>query len=114
MGNCVGLQKRVGGVDEDDFWGAMGQKSSGRRGTQQDEAKLFLEPEREEGGAGSTEIKIRISKKQLEELLRGTRGKERPLQQLLADLISMGETWEHHDQETHWRPSLQTIPEVPD
>ncbi|KAJ8459046.1 hypothetical protein OPV22_031972 [Ensete ventricosum] len=109
MGNCVGLQKRrVSGVDEDDFWEAMG-------GKQQDEAKLLLEQEAEEGGgAGSTEIKIRISKKQLEELLRGTRGKERPLQQLLADLMSLGETWEHHDQETHWRPSLHTIPEVPE
>ncbi|URE31265.1 hypothetical protein MUK42_36647 [Musa troglodytarum] len=107
MGNCVASQKRVSGVDEDDFWGALGQKSS-------DEAKLLLESEGEERGAGSTEIKIRINKKQLEELLRGTRGEERPLRQLLADLMSMGETGEHHDQETHWRPSLQTIPEVPE
>ncbi|URE31264.1 hypothetical protein MUK42_36647 [Musa troglodytarum] len=114
MGNCVASQKRVSGVDEDDFWGALGQKSSGCRGTQQDEAKLLLESEGEERGAGSTEIKIRINKKQLEELLRGTRGEERPLRQLLADLMSMGETGEHHDQETHWRPSLQTIPEVPE
>lgn len=117
MGNCIDLQKPVTWVDDDDDWGAFEHKSSGCQAKQQDEAKLFLAPAaKEEGEAGSTEIKIKIkiSKKRLEALLRRTQGQEPPLQQLLADLMSMGESWERHDRETHWRPSLQSIPEAPE
>ncbi|RWW19944.1 hypothetical protein BHE74_00039577 [Ensete ventricosum] len=117
MGNCVDLQKPVTWVDDDDDWEAFEHKSSGRQAKQQDEAKLFLAPAaEEEGGAGSTEIKIKIkiTKKRLEALLRRAQGQEPPLQQLLADLVSMGESWECHDRETHWCPSLQSIPEAPE
>ncbi|URE10369.1 hypothetical protein MUK42_04672 [Musa troglodytarum] len=117
MGNCIDLQKPVTWVDDGDDWGAFEHKSSGRQAKQQDEAKLFLAPAaEEEGDAGSTEfkIKIKISKKRLEALLRRAQGQEPPLQQLLADLRSMAESWERHDRETHWRPSLQSIPEAPE
>ncbi|WOL15152.1 hypothetical protein Cni_G23933 [Canna indica] len=117
MGNCMDLRKPVAWVDDDDFWGAMGQNE--RITYHGKKTKDPVLEEKRGGGAGSRkEIKIKISKKQLEELLlqRAEDGKELAPQQVLADLLSMGEfmrlrdVHEYHD--VHfWRPKLQTIPE---
>jgi hypothetical protein len=63
----------------------------------------------------SSKVTIRISKRQLHELMekkasRGSAGKTR---QLLEDIISSGQV-HHHDphREEHWRPGLQSIPEA--
>ncbi|XP_065027536.1 uncharacterized protein LOC135651399 [Musa acuminata AAA Group] len=114
MGNCLDLQKPVTWVDdEDDDWGSM-ESSSPKHYKRQ--RKAGAEAAKEMASSGSTEIKIKISKKQLEKLLRqADDGEKLPLRRFIADLVSMGESWElHHDQGRHWRPELQSIPEIPE
>lgn len=54
---------------------------------------------------GSTEVKIKISKKQLEELLGRTDGLT--VQQVLSQLIKVSDGFQRP-----WRPALQSIPEI--
>ncbi|GJT58917.1 hypothetical protein Tco_1002450 [Tanacetum coccineum] len=56
-----------------------------------------------------TEIKIKISKKQLEEVLGKTDVQGLTIEQVLAQLMSVSERFESH--EHSWRPGLQSIPE---
>ncbi|RWW64926.1 hypothetical protein BHE74_00027805 [Ensete ventricosum] len=107
MGNCIKLQKPVTWVDDDDdFWGCTEHKKK-------DHGEAFLAPVKEKGRGGrSTEVRIKISKKQLEELLRQDDGNGLPLREVLADLVSMHEPGRLHDQERHWKPRLQSIPEM--
>nr|XP_009406505.1 PREDICTED: uncharacterized protein LOC103989402 [Musa acuminata subsp. malaccensis] len=109
MGNCIKLQKPVTWVDDDDdFWESM-------EHNKKDHGEVFMAPVKEKGGCGrSTEVRIKISKKQLEELLRQDDGNGLPLREVLAGLVSMHEPGKLHDQETHWRPRLQSIPEMPE
>ncbi|KAJ7960767.1 DUF4228 domain protein [Quillaja saponaria] len=60
--------------------------------------------------SATTEIKIKITKKQLEELLGGADVKGLSLQQVLTQLINVSDRYETHDQRS-WRPALQSIPE---
>lgn len=61
----------------------------------------------------STEVKVKITKKQLEELLGKVDVKDMSVHQVLAQLISVSDrchtTSFHH---RSWRPALQSIPEV--
>ncbi|KAM3351975.1 hypothetical protein ACQJBY_023701 [Aegilops geniculata] len=62
-----------------------------------------------------SEVTIRITKRQLHELMErktpGGRGSS--TRQLLADIMDSGEV-HHHDvhREEHWRPALRSIPEA--
>ena len=73
----------------------------------------FLAADVEDGGksqgstAVSTEVKIKITKRQLEELLGKVDVEEMSVQQVLAQLISAGES-----RHRSWRPVLQSIREV--
>ncbi|KAJ4833020.1 hypothetical protein Tsubulata_010642 [Turnera subulata] len=61
----------------------------------------------------TTEVKIKITKKQLEELLGRVDVKELSVQQVLAQLMNISGGGGFDDQ-THprsWRPNLQSIPE---
>ncbi|KAK2981081.1 hypothetical protein RJ640_012036 [Escallonia rubra] len=58
----------------------------------------------------TTEVKIKITNKQLEELLGKIDVKGLPVQQVLAQLMSAGDGYEAHQRS--WRPALQSIPEV--
>ncbi|WOK91858.1 hypothetical protein Cni_G00549 [Canna indica] len=104
MGNCIELQKPVTWVDdEDDDWEPM----EDRRSSRKHQGQTGNAKEK-----GSTEIRIKISKKQLEELLRQVDGQGLPLRQVLADLAGVADFGRLHEQERHWRPRLQSIPEV--
>ncbi|CAK9317711.1 unnamed protein product [Citrullus colocynthis] len=59
----------------------------------------------------ATEVKIKITKRQLEELLGKVDVKEMSVQQVLAQLIGVGDQF-HESRHRHWRPVLQSIPEV--
>ncbi|XVE80384.1 hypothetical protein DITRI_Ditri14bG0135500 [Diplodiscus trichospermus] len=56
------------------------------------------------------EIKVKITKKQLEELLGRVDVKELSVQQVLAQLINVGNQYDANQRS--WRPALQSIPEV--
>ena len=58
-----------------------------------------------------TEVKIKITKKQLEELLSKADVKDMTVQQVLAKLISVSDRYQTQ-QIRAWRPALQSIPEV--
>jgi len=70
------------------------------------------------GAAETTEVKIRITRKQLEELLRRVEdGKESgdgvPARDVVSELLIVASTSSNfrHRGEGQWRPSLQSIPE---
>lgn len=67
------------------------------------------------GGGGATEVKIKMTKKQLEELMGRVELKQMTVQQVLAQLImtvsSNSDPYET-DHQRPWRPVLQSIPEV--
>ncbi|KAL5804129.1 hypothetical protein ACOSQ3_030929 [Xanthoceras sorbifolium] len=56
------------------------------------------------------EVKIKITKKQLEELLGRAELKQLSVQQVLAQLMNVSDRYETHQRS--WRPALQSIPEV--
>ncbi|KAG1347352.1 putative Porphobilinogen deaminase [Cocos nucifera] len=65
------------------------------------------------GVASTTEVKVKITKKQLEQLLQRVEGRGLPIQQVLKDLLSMDEV-ALQERARHWRPALQSIPEFPE
>ncbi|KAG7953800.1 hypothetical protein I3843_12G128400 [Carya illinoinensis] len=58
----------------------------------------------------TTEVKIKITRKQLEELLGRVDVKELSVHQVLAQLMNVSDQYETHQRS--WRPALQSIPEV--
>ncbi|XP_007020840.2 PREDICTED: uncharacterized protein LOC18593514 [Theobroma cacao] len=60
--------------------------------------------------ATTHEVKVKITKKQLEELLGRVDVKELSVQQVLAQLINVRNQYETNQRS--WRPALQSIPEV--
>jgi hypothetical protein len=60
--------------------------------------------------AKTTEVKIKITRKQLEELLGRVDIKDLSVHQVLAQLMSVSDRYEAHHRS--WRPALQSIPEV--
>lgn len=57
-----------------------------------------------------TEVKIKITRKQLEELLGSVDIKDMSVHQVLAQLMNVSDRCETHQRS--WRPALQSIPEV--
>ncbi|XP_006644834.1 uncharacterized protein LOC102706426 [Oryza brachyantha] len=104
MGNCGASQRAVESWADGDEWEEEAAASS----SSEDDHR-----ERREHAA---EVTIRITKRQLHELMEGKAGhgrSRRSTQQLLADIMNSGEV-HHHDQhrEAHWKPALQSIPEA--
>ncbi|KAG6755454.1 hypothetical protein POTOM_041280 [Populus tomentosa] len=60
----------------------------------------------------STTVKIKITKKQLKELLGKAEVKELSVQQILSQLVNAsGDHRSYEPQQQSWRPNLQSIPE---
>lgn len=94
MGNCVVIQQERSWVDdeEDDF--ELSGKQSG---------EYLGEKER------MVEVKVKITKKQLQELLGS---KRMPIEKALEEIMRRGSVCREHVKEGQWRPRLQSIPEV--
>jgi len=58
----------------------------------------------------TTEVKIKITKKQLEELLSKVDKRELRVEQVLAQLMNHSNGYE--SLQRSWRPALQSIPEI--
>ncbi|PON91998.1 hypothetical protein TorRG33x02_123290 [Trema orientale] len=121
MGNCLRHESPMtwGGEDwgspvEDDRRGEMT-----KRAMEIEEEKGLIKVDRK-GFIGttasnitsSTEVKIKITKKQLEELLGKVDVKDMSVQQVLAQLISVSDRCQATSLHRSWRPALQSIPEV--
>ncbi|XP_022985276.1 uncharacterized protein LOC111483315 [Cucurbita maxima] len=59
----------------------------------------------------TTEVKIRMTKRELEKLLSKVEVEELPVTELLLQLIEVGDESESTHRRS-WRPSLQSIPEL--
>ncbi|OIW16349.1 hypothetical protein TanjilG_19065 [Lupinus angustifolius] len=60
----------------------------------------------------TTEVKIKITKKQLEELLVKMDMKELRVEQVLDHLMEIAHNSEYNSLHQPWKPALQSIPEV--
>ncbi|KAI5007439.1 uncharacterized protein LOC123440361 [Hordeum vulgare subsp. vulgare] len=106
MGNCFKLQRAAESWVDDEEW-----EVDMTTGGNKNEVKVAGEK------TGRVEVKIRVTKRQVQELLqqaaRDGKGK-RATEKVLADLINSGTVCYHDDHETrcHWRPSLQSITEA--
>ncbi|CAL9117360.1 hypothetical protein MUK42_04311 [Musa troglodytarum] len=119
MGNCIDVQKPILWVDDDDW--ETPEPESPVHCREQEKAERAAtgrsaEPppaKEKQAAVGSSEIKIKIkiSKKQMEELLRQVDEKGLSIERVLADLVVIGEVC-LGSRDGHWRPNLQSIPEV--
>ena len=127
MGNCLrhqsstqwagddwGLSAANG--DDDGFFGSETTRDTYEyKGMMNIEEKGLLENHQKTSFTSSSatathEVKVKITKKQLEELLGRVDVKELSVQQVLAQLINVSNQYEANQRS--WRPALQSIPEV--
>ncbi|XP_062188045.1 uncharacterized protein LOC133891345 [Phragmites australis] len=109
MGNCLQRSRRSGG----------GEHCAKKRAVVWVEEKVAENEEaarKGERGPAATEVKIRITRKQLEELLRRVdHGKQGgvPVREVISELLCVASTSSNfrHRGEGQWRPSTQSIPE---
>ncbi|KAJ9182664.1 hypothetical protein P3X46_006633 [Hevea brasiliensis] len=122
MGNCLRRESSMQWGGED--WGSpvpdRFYSTNTRHGSSRHDKVMYVEEEELHGDdkrlltsstSSSTEVKIKITKKQLEELLGRVDMKELSVKQVLAQLmIEVGsDRCESHQRS--WRPNLQSIPE---
>ncbi|OAY25932.1 uncharacterized protein LOC110603940 [Manihot esculenta] len=119
MGNCCRRGSSVT-VWAGDDWGSVGQemkRSHKKHNTILERQKLLGE----ETGRSSTssscprEVKIKITKKELEELMARVELQGLSMEQAVAGLIKSGDKFEIMEMDHHhrsWKPALQSIPEV--
>lgn len=106
MGNCLRHESSSSMQWAGDDWSSLASDKS--------EKDLKMEERRvgftSSSTTGPTEVKIKITKKQLEELLGKVDLQGLSVQQVLAQLINVSDRYEMHNRP--WRPALQSIPEV--
>ncbi|XP_054776433.1 uncharacterized protein LOC129284938 [Prosopis cineraria] len=122
MGNCCRKTSSMEWAGDD--WGSLRSSSSTRSSKVFDEDHAWPEKKQLLGACSSSDrsnkesgkVTIKISKKELEELMRGLGKKEREgrsasAEQVLVRLLSARDH-HHHAQHGPWRPVLQSIPEL--
>ncbi|TKW17201.1 hypothetical protein SEVIR_5G350700v4 [Setaria viridis] len=121
MGNCTASQRAVESWADDGEWEE--EASSSEEGDHHHHHHDHHHHERPEEHA--SEVTIRITKRQLHELMEkrasGGHGLQLPVlglgsrrstEQLLADIMNSGEVHHHREEHWHWKPALQSIPEA--
>ncbi|CAO2182649.1 unnamed protein product [Urochloa humidicola] len=107
MGNCAVTRHAVTSWADDGEWDdeeptAAGESAAGASGRKEEHA---------------AEVTIRITRKQLQELMEKRAGmlqglkSRRAAAQLLADVMNAGHVY-HHRKAPQWKPALQSIPEA--
>nr|GEZ76143.1 hypothetical protein [Tanacetum cinerariifolium] len=106
MGNCIKKQPAIH-PDNDDLRSLVtSPDNESLVGSYRDDAQKVDNSSEKKM---KTEIKIKISKKQLEKLLGSADVKGLTTQQVLAKLMNVSDRVESHQRA--WRPALQSIPE---
>ncbi|KAL4336020.1 hypothetical protein GQ457_07G013490 [Hibiscus cannabinus] len=119
MGNCLHRQSSTQWAGDD--WGT----STADDGRTRTEEKGLVRNRQKDGSitassaaaaaATTHAVKVKITKKQLEELLGMVDVNELTVQQVLAQLINVSSTSNQSDiqpNQRSWRPKLQSIPEL--
>ncbi|XP_061342187.1 uncharacterized protein LOC133288449 [Gastrolobium bilobum] len=99
MGNCIRHESSTGHATDGDYWEDFPAAEEGDSFGASNNVKKT-----------TTEVKIKISKKQLEEMLGKVEMKELRVDQVLAQL--MNHSHHYHSLHRPWRPALQSIPEI--
>ncbi|CAA6658216.1 unnamed protein product [Spirodela intermedia] len=121
MGNCFKRQSAATWVNDDEDWAWADAGDCRRRPSDKaavesgrpEEHDTFLE--KGETLQQNTEVKIKINKKQLEKILAEVNGQGLPLHEVLARLMTDAaavDIEDFNDRARHWRPALQSIPEM--
>ncbi|KAG8055124.1 hypothetical protein GUJ93_ZPchr0001g30991 [Zizania palustris] len=108
MGNCAVTQHAVSWADDGEWELTASEEEEGTAAR---------------SGVHMTEVTIRITKRQLQELLdkraaAATTGhniirkSRRSTAELLADIMNAGEVYHQHCRVAPWKPALQSIPEA--
>lgn len=121
MGNCCLRRDSAAVWASEDDWVSVSQLHQNSQqpekqkllGEDQFRSSASLSCRRQSGGSssgGDHQVKIKITKRELEELV-GSRGGAGDVEQLLAAVINdRDDQMEEHPRP--WRPALQTIPEL--
>ncbi|KDP39126.1 hypothetical protein JCGZ_00883 [Jatropha curcas] len=114
MGNCLRHESSMqwGGDD----WGSPVPEKFLKSNKRQEkglniEEEELLENHNKDLKSSSKEVKIKISKKQLQELLGRVDMKELSLEEVLAQLMKNVSSDRYETNQQSWRPNLQSIPE---
>ncbi|KAI5409360.1 hypothetical protein KIW84_054968 [Lathyrus oleraceus] len=100
MGNCLkGQSSTKYATDDEDDWDFPASKGD-----------YVTKNNAISGAKTTTEVKIKITKKQLEELLRKVDIRELRVDQVLVQLMNHSNGYK--SLERSWRPALQSIPEM--
>ncbi|CAO1946254.1 unnamed protein product [Urochloa humidicola] len=122
MGNCTASQRAVESWTDDGEWEEEEETSSEEGDHHHHHHHDHHHHER--GDEHASEVTIRITKRQLHELMEkrgssghglqlpGLLGSRRSTEQLLADIMNSGEVHHHREEHWHWKPALQSIPEA--
>ncbi|GJW74383.1 hypothetical protein Tco_0133753 [Tanacetum coccineum] len=106
MGNCIKKQPAIHPDNDDCRSLITSQDNKSFVGSYRDDTQ---KADNSSEKKVKTEIKIKISKKQLEKLLSSADVKGLTSQQVLAQLMNVSDRVESHQRA--WRPALQSIPE---
>ncbi|KAK2387232.1 protein expression protein [Trifolium repens] len=98
MGNCLKQQSSTNYATDDEDWDLSSSKVDCAAKSNDASAKT------------TTEVKIKITKKQLEELLSKVDMRELRVEQVLAQLMNHSNGYK--SLQRSWRPALQSIPEM--
>ncbi|KAJ3696023.1 hypothetical protein LUZ60_001400 [Juncus effusus] len=101
MGNCVVIQRERTWAD-DDYEEDFGFSENPKKIWQYN----VKNPQKEER---FEEVKIKITKKQLKELVGSKRSTS--IEKALEEIINRGIVYHEHVKEEHWKPRLHSIPE---
>ena len=112
MGNCALTQHAVTSWADDGEWDVPS--------AAEEEEEAAGTSGRKDHGHEAAEVTIRITRKQLQELMEKRAGglhglkSRRAAAQLLADVMNAGQVYHHlhHCKAAHWKPKLQSIPEA--
>ncbi|CAD6229529.1 unnamed protein product [Miscanthus lutarioriparius] len=113
MGNCAVTQHAVMSWADDGEWDVPS-------AAEEEEAAAAAGTSGRKDHAAAAEVTIRITRKQLQELMEKRAGglhglkRRRAAAQLLADVMNAGQVYHHlqHCKAAHWKPALQSIPEA--
>ncbi|XP_030440788.1 uncharacterized protein LOC115662839 [Syzygium oleosum] len=107
-GDAAAAAAAAAGADADETEELL-EKRSGRRHRSSNAAT----PAAAAAAAVGKEVKIRITKRQLEELLgKPDANEEKPVEQLVSQLMAMSSSDRFEAGQRSWRPALKSIPEV--